>query len=179
MAKRVKMALALIAMATIPAYPLLAAGDAPLFTRVAKAEAPRPKAAIAELAWLVGQWEGPGIEGATSQESWLSPLGGSMAGIFVQGDGKGGVRFTEHMQIAPDGDSLVVRLKHFNADLTGWEEKDKMLSFPLVAREGQTWYFNGLTYRREGPRGLLVAVRMRENDGTSSELVFRFRRTGR
>ncbi len=147
-------------------------------TRVAEAGATSPKAALADLTWLVGQWEAPGIDGAASQETWSRPLGGSMIGTFVQGDGKGGVLFSEHMLIAPAGDSLVVRLKHFNADLTAWEEKDKVVSFPFVAREGNAWYFNGLTYRREGRSRLLVAVRMRGAGGKVSELVFRFKRVG-
>jgi Domain of unknown function (DUF6265) len=169
----------LVALAALFTSPAQAASDAPqLHTRVAEAGAPRPSASIAELAWLVGRWEGPGIDGAPSQESWSAPLGGIMAGTFVQGDGKGGVMFSEVMQFAPDGDSLIVRLKHFNADLTGWEEKDKSVSFRLIAREGNAWYFNGLTYRRDGRSRLLVAVRMRGKDGAVSELVFRFRRVG-
>lgn len=169
----------MFALAALLASPATAAGeDALQFTRIAETGVQRPGASLADLAWLIGRWEGPGIGGAESQETWSSPLGGSMAGTFVQGDGKGGVRFSEVMQLAPDGESLIVRLKHFNADLIGWEEKDKMVSFPLIAREGNSWYFNGLTYRREGRSRMLVAVRMRGKDGKTSELVFRFRRTG-
>jgi Domain of unknown function (DUF6265) len=162
-----------------PAANVQADGPVPLLTRTAPAEAPRPKAQLSELAWLVGQWEGPGISGAVSQETWSRPLGGAMAGTFVQTDDKGGVMFSEYMQIVPDGESLTMRLKHFNADLTGWEEKEKSITFRLIAHEGAAWYFNGLTYQREGRERLLVAVRMRGKDGAVSELVFRFRRLGR
>lgn len=173
-----KMVMAVAALLLL-APPVFAA-EAPLeHTRTAPAEAPRPRASLAELSWLVGEWQGPGVGGAPSQETWSSALGGLMAGTFVQGDGKGGVMFSEVMQIAPDGESLVVRLKHFNADLTGWEEKDKSIAFRLIGREGDAWYFNGLTYRRESRGRLLVAVRMRDKDGSVSELVFRFRRSRR
>jgi Domain of unknown function (DUF6265) len=173
---RIRNGFAAIALLLLPA-PAAIAADAPLeYTRTAAPGAPRPAANLSEVGWLVGQWDGPGIGGAPSQETWSTPLGGLMAGSFVQGDGKGGVMFSEFMQIAPDGNSLVMRLKHFNADLTGWEEKDKSIAFPLIAREGETLYFNGLTYRREGRNRLLVAVRMRGKDGALSELVFRFRR---
>lgn len=145
-------------------------------TRVTETGAARPHADLSELGWLAGTWEGAGIEGATSREHWGAPIGGAMPGYFVQSDGKGGTMFSEWMQIAPDGDSLVVRLKHFNPDLSGWEEKDKVVSFPLIARDGDSWYFNGLTYRRQGDDRLLVAVRMKHDDGSKSELVFRFRR---
>jgi Domain of unknown function (DUF6265) len=170
----------LLAVALLLAAPYAHADDAPLaYTRTAAVEAPRPKAELAELSWLVGQWQGPGINRAPSQETWSTALGGLMAGSFVQGDGKGGVMFSEFIQIAPDGESLIMRMKHFNADLTGWEEKDKFAAFRLIARERDIWYFNGLTYRREGRDRLLVAVRTRGNDGKSSELVFRFRRSRR
>ena len=145
-------------------------------TRVAEPGAARPRADLSELGWLVGTWEGEGIGGSMAMESWAAPIGGAMPGIFVQTDGKGGTMFSEYMQIAPDGESLVVRLKHFNADLTGWEEKDKTVNFPLVARSDTALYFNGLTYEREGDDRLTVAVRMRQADGSRSELVFRFRR---
>src|SRR5690606_20507492 len=71
---------------------------------------------------------------------------------------------------------LVVRLKHFNADMTGWEAKDDFVSFPLIAQEGDSWFFNGLTFRREGDDGYFVAVRMNHADGSQSDLVFPFRR---
>jgi hypothetical protein len=158
--------------------PLQAQDAAQVHTRTAVSDAPRPKAQLSDLSWLVGQWEGPGIGGTLSQETWASPFGGFMAGTFVQQDGKGGVMFSEYMQIAPDGDSLVMRLKHFNADLIGWEEKDKSVAFRLIGRDGDAWYFNGLTYKREGRDRMLVAVRMRGKDGGVSELVFRFRRAG-
>jgi hypothetical protein len=54
------------------------------------------------------------------------------------------------MTIVAEGGSISYRLKHFNADLTGWEEKNEVQSFGLVAREGDTWFFDGLTIRRDG-----------------------------
>ena len=74
------------------------------------------------------------------------------------------------------GGSLEYRLKHFNADLTGWEEKAEVRSFPLVAREGDAWYFDGLTVRRDGADGLIGAVNARFKDGTQKEFVLRYKR---
>ena len=148
-------------------------------TRTAIPGTERPRASVNELAWMAGEWRGPGIEGAPAVEAWSAPVGGSMTGHFVQTDAKGAVWFHELIQIAPDGESLRVRLKHFNADLTGWEEKDKTVDFPLIAREGDSWYFNGLTYRREGPDRLFFAVRMKHSDGKVDELMFRFERAAR
>lgn len=176
------MRLALAAILIASAAPLSAAQPdpaSPSETRTAKADAPRPAAQLTELAWLVGHWQGEGIEGAPAMEQWAAPIGGAMPGVFVQTDGKGGTMFSEYMQIVPDGDSLMVRLKHFNADLTGWEEKDKTVTFPLISKARDAFYFNGLTYRKLGANQLLVAVKVREDDGSVQELKFRFKRVRR
>jgi hypothetical protein len=124
--------------------------------------------------WLVGQWWGEGIGGAPAMESWLPPTGDTMVGTFVQSTEEGGIRFTEHMYLMEEGGSIVLRLKHFNADLTGWEEKGDMLTFRLVAIEPCAAYFHALTLRcedRDKPGvGLVAAVRMQ----SGGELLFRF-----
>ncbi|MEL1251743.1 DUF6265 family protein [Aurantiacibacter gilvus] len=164
----------------VPAMLLLASLAFPAAaqeTRVAEAGHVAPAATVEDLAWLSGGWSGPGIGGALSHESWLPPAGDTMVGLFVQEDGDGGLMFTEHMYIVEEENgSLAVLLKHFNADLTGWEERDDMVRFPLVALEDCAAYFNGLTYRCDGDDGLVVAVRMSNSDGTTGELVFNFRR---
>ena len=125
-----------------------------------------PPATLAEMDWLIGQWQGTGIGGAPAMESWLPPTGGTMVGSFVQLTAEGPIRFTEHLYLMEEEGTLVLRLKHFNADLTGWEEKDKMLTFRLVAIEPCAAYFHALTLRcanAEAPgKGLVAAVRMRE-----------------
>jgi len=135
-----------------------------------------PPATTAGLGWLTGRWVGEGIGGAPAQEVYSAPGGGSIAGHFVQEDGEGGVAFFEILQIAEENGSLVYRLKHFGPDLTGWEEKDEMERFPLVAIEDGALYFDGLTVRRDGADGLLAAVLVREDDGSLEEYVFRYRR---
>jgi hypothetical protein len=74
------------------------------------------------------------------------------------------------------GASLEYRLKHFNQDLTGWEEKNQVVTFRLVAVEKDAWYFDGLTVRRDGPDGMVGAVRIDSKDGPPREAVFRYRR---
>ena len=145
-------------------------------TRTAPKDAVSPPASLAQMDWLIGQWAGSGIGGAPAMESWLPPSGKTMVGSFVQEDGEGGVRFTEHLYLMEEEGTLVLRLKHFNADLTGWEEKDDMLTFRLIAVEDCAAYFRSLTLRCDGDNGLLAAVRMRSDGDKVSELVFRFER---
>lgn len=136
-----------------------------------------PAASLKRMDWLVGQWVGEGIQGGPAIESWLPPTGGTMVGTFVQQTDEGGIMFTEHLYLMEEEGSLVLRLKHFNADLTGWEEKDDMLTFRLVAMEPCAAYFRALTLRcadAEKPgEGLVAAVRMQ----SGGELVFRFTKT--
>jgi hypothetical protein len=98
-----------------------------------------------------------------------------MVGHFQQvKDGK--VGFYEFYQFVPAGKSLLLRIKHFNADLTGWEEKAQTVDFPLVAVERDAVYFDGLTFRRAGEDGLEAFVVVEQRDGRKQEISFRFRR---
>ncbi|KHL24622.1 hypothetical protein PK98_11665 [Croceibacterium mercuriale] len=164
--------------ATLLLLATLAAGPATAQeTRSAPPGHQPPPAQVAQLGWLAGSWVGEGIDGAPASETYSAPAGGIVAGHFVQTDGAGSVAFMEVVQIAQAGESLVYRLKHFGADLTGWEDKEQVVSFPLVAAEDGALYFDGLTLRRDGPDGLLSAVLVRGDDGTTQEYVFRYRRT--
>jgi hypothetical protein len=160
---------ALAATLAICAMPLAAQE-----TKLAEDGAVPPPATLDQVDWLVGQWRGEGIGGAPAMENWLPPTGDTMVGSFVQETAEGRVRFSEHMHLIEEEGSLVLRLKHFNADLTGWEEKDAMLTFRLVAIEPCAAYFNALTLRcadaNKPGEGLVAAVRMK----SGGELVFRF-----
>ncbi|WP_191984721.1 DUF6265 family protein [Pelagerythrobacter rhizovicinus] len=148
-------------------------------TRVAPEAHVPPPATVADAAWLIGDWTGAGVDGAAAAETWLPPSGGTMAGLFVQEDPEGRLMFTEHMYLTEEGGSLVLKLKHFNPDLTGWEEKDDMVRFPLISIEPCAAYFSALTYRCDGEGGLVVAVRMKSEGDEVKELVFRYARRER
>lgn len=160
-----------IAFAACTAAPLAAQ-----HTRVAPEGHVPPPARIAAAEWLVGDWVGTGIDGAEAAESWLPVSGGTMAGIFLQEKPDGSILFTEHMYLSEEAGSLILKLKHFNPDLTGWEEKDGMVRFRFLSAEPCALYFSALTYRCEGKDGLLVAVRMKSAGAEVQELVFRFKR---
>lgn len=60
--------------------------------------------------------------------------------------------------------TLVLELKHFNPDMTGWEERDEMTRFHLVRVEGQTAYFGGLTYHLADPDTLRIWLALRDGE---------------
>lgn len=136
-----------------------------------------PPARIGDLSWLTGYWFGTGIDDDPAFETYSPATGGTILGNFAQMDDKGAIVFSEHVAISEHQGSLILRLKHFNSDLTGWEDKTQVVSFPLVALEPGAAFFDGLTLRRDGADGLLSAVTVRHEDGTLSEYVFRYKRT--
>jgi len=133
-----------------------------------------PPARLADLGWLAGSWEGDGITGR-AREAYFPAAAGQIAGHFTQMRGDD-IFFYEITAIAEVGESLEYRVKHFNADLTAWEDKGDVVRFPLVAVEGDSWYFDGLTIRRDGPNGMVTFVVIGNRDGTSREAMFRYKR---
>lgn len=132
-------------------------------------DATSPPATLDQIAWLAGSWEGTGL-GGESHEAWLPPVNGQMAGIFHQSS-EGALQFYEILQFVERDGSLVLRLKHFNRDLSGWEDNsaESAVEFPLVAIEGDTAYFSGLTYERVGEEGLRIYLRLRSGEETRIE----------
>ncbi|MCD2324288.1 DUF6265 family protein [Sphingomonas sp. IC-56] len=92
-------------------------------------------------------------------------------------DGKDGAAFTEIVDYVPLRRSLAYRVRHFNPDMSGWEDRTgKPVIFPLVAVEKDRWFFDGVTVERTGPNALTMWVRINEN-GTTNEVAFRLVRT--
>jgi hypothetical protein len=134
-----------------------------------------PAATIADMAWLAGHWTGQAL-GGTSEEMWSPPAHGTMMGMYrLIKDGK--PVFYELLTLVEEGGSLVLRLKHFHADMRGWEEKDKSLAFPLVAREAGALHFDGMSFHPRGDE-LTVYLAIGQKDGTVREETFTYKRVG-
>lgn len=122
-----------------------------------------PPATIDQVAWIAGHWTGEGL-GGISEEIWSEPDAGSMMAVY-RSMREGEISFYEILTIAEHEGSLVLRLKHFNADMTGWEEKDEVISFPLVKVGEREVFFDGMTFRRSSDTEMLVVVRVGGEDG--------------
>lgn len=135
-----------------------------------------PPASIEELQWLAGHWQGEGL-GGIAEEVWSPPLGGTMLGMFrlVRSDQ---IAFYEILTLRPEDGSVVLALKHFNPDLTGWEEKDEVVRFPLVRLAEGAAYFSGMTFRQLGEQRLQVFVVVGSQGSTPREAEFRYHRVG-
>ena len=128
---------------------------------------------ISQLDWLSGRWIGQGL-GGNVEENWSPPQGGAMAATF-QAFKDGQPQFYEICLIAAQGKSLVYKVKHFNPDLTGWEEKSDFVSFPLVRIEPGKAYFQGLTLELQG-NSYTCYVAFKQKNGSYREEVFTFQR---
>ena len=141
---------------------------------LAPGQTPAP-ATIADMAWLAGHWTGDGL-GGRSEEMWSPPDHGVMMGMYRHIKGDAAV-FYELLTLAEEKGSLVIRLKHFNADMTGWEEKDKHVSFPFVAKRDGILYFSGMSFKPTGPDSVTIylAIENRQ-DKTVREAEFHYTR---
>jgi hypothetical protein len=145
------------------------------------ADAARPKATLDAVAWLAGgAWRGEGL-GGVSEEIWGAPAGGQMMGMFRQlkrgADGREALVFYEFLTFVEQDGSIVLKLKHFNPDLTGWEEKERFVTFRLARVTPDAVFFDGLTFRREGPDRLSIFLALRDaNAGTTTEAAFKLTR---
>jgi hypothetical protein len=73
--------------------------------------------------------------------------------------------------------SLMVRLKHFDPDLIGWEEKSQVVTMPFVARRDGVMHFDGMAFKVTGPDTLTVHLAIEnKRDGTVREAEFRYTR---
>lgn len=117
-------------------------------------------AGIDAFAWLSGRWSGH--HGPDEiEEQWSGAAGDGMIGMF-RAITNGRPRFYELIALDAEGEGLVCRFRHFNRDLTGWEEKDAPLELDLVALTEQNAVFlrrgkeRWMTYRREPDDRLTV-----------------------
>ena len=123
---------------------------------------------LEHLSWLAGRWEGEAF-GGRCEEIWAPPSAGSMVGLFkVWKNSK--VSFYEIETITIDSSGLALSVKHFNADLSGWEEKDDVVRFPFVSAGEEEIRFKGVTYRKTSSESLRITLDTRDKDGNVHQI---------
>jgi hypothetical protein len=168
---KVRIAVALFSL--VLASPVFSQQTQTANTLKAPADLAGPPATLADMKWLIGHWKGTGL-GGVSEEMWSEPAGGVMMGMYrLILNGK--PSFYEFIHLAEDSGSIVMKLKHFNPDLTGWEEKDRFVTFRLLKMGVNEVYFAGLTFRRSGDQ-LQIFLALRDKDGTVREEEFKMER---
>ena len=127
-------------------------------------------ATVDHLAWMAGSWSGY-VEDDPIDEHWSTPAGGVMMGMF-RWLKHGRLYLYELLTIEPDASSLVLRLKHFDRGLNGWEEKGAAVAYPLVSigereavfERGGTFRSTRFVYKRTSEHELLVVTEDRKGE---------------
>jgi hypothetical protein len=133
-----------------------------------------PEATLDQVSWIAGHWKGEAF-GGIAEEIWSPPLGNSMMFVFkLVSEGK--VQFYEIGHIQQTSETLLMQLKHFHGSLVGWEEKDETIDFKLVKLEENRVYFDGLTIERINENEINVYVVVGEEDGSSEEVKFNYKK---
>jgi hypothetical protein len=139
---------------------------------VAQQEQLEPK--LENIAWISGTWHGEAFGGQV-EEIWSAPSGGSMMATFkLVVDGQ--VNFYEIEIIREVENSLLLQLKHFSADLKGWETKDETVDFPLKYITKNKAVFEGMTFERINDTEMHVFVDVKNDTGEIEELKFEYTR---
>lgn len=142
---------------------------------LAQPSAAAPPAKIGDAAWLAGRWVGEGL-GGTVEETWAPPGGGQMFGHFrLVRDGK--PVFYELMLLDEHQGGLRLRVKHFNPDFTGWEEKDGWHSFEPESVGANSLRFKGLWLRLEGGEMVATVTIRNRTDNSVRDETLRHRRS--
>ena len=136
----------------------------------------RPAASLDDAAFLVGSWTGTAF-GERMEESWSAPTGGSMLGTFKLFAGDEPAMYELMLLTVEDG-TLVLKVKHFNADFTAWEDKPDYVSFRLVAIMKDELHFGGLSFYKRSEDRLDGYIVMRNGDEVSEQHIVYERQQG-
>lgn len=118
-----------------------------------------------DFSWLEGTWQGPGF-GGTMEEIWSAPnKDGQSIGMFRFSDAAGQVQFLEFWVLDQSG----MKLKHFNPDFSGWEEKDDYVSFEMIAITPNKVVLKGLTYELSKKGRLKIDLDMKKENQVATE----------
>ena len=135
----------------------------------------RPIATIEDIAWLAGHWQGKALGGVT-EEIWSPPQANAMMGSYRLIKDDSTIVFYEILTITEEDKSLTLKLKHFNKDLTGWEEKNVVREFKLVKKEKNKLWFEGMTFEYIDDNKFQVFLAIQKKNGEVIEEVFPYKK---
>lgn len=121
------------------------AADPCVSVRAQEAQAPaKPKATLADFAWLAGNWRGKlqGPRGLVTEQYWAEPQAGVMMGMFRLSDpaNAGRTVLLEFISFRETPEGVEMRLRHFDTALTPME-KEEPLRLLLAHADGTRFVF--------------------------------------
>ena len=138
-----------------------------------------PAPALANLVFLSGHWTGD-QNGSHSDEIWSDPAGTSMIGMYREVE-QGKPVFYEFWAIELDGATPVFKMKHFNAGMIGWENKEEMVRLPVTESSPTVAFAREdgkltIRYVLEDSNHLTSTLERIDKQGQRKSDVFRFHR---
>jgi hypothetical protein len=133
-----------------------------------------PPATISQIEWMTGHWKGEAFGGIT-EEIWSPPAAGAMMFVFrliIDEE----INFYEIGHVREIEKSLVFELKHFGADLKGWEEKEEVQRFKFIKATENRIYFEGFTFERMNGQEINIYGLIGNEDGSEEEIRFNYKR---
>ena len=125
-------------------------------------EKPAAQVKLEDLSFICGHNRGE-LEGAIIDEHWSEVGGDTMIGMFRQIK-NGKAQMYEFLTIEQTANGPVLRLKHFDPGLVGWEEKAQASSYPLVR-----WKPNEAVFERND-KGTRITFRATSKDTLEVDL---------
>ena len=122
----------------------------------------RPAATLEAASFLIGSWTGTAF-GERMEETWSEASGGSMIGTFKLFSGDEPAMYEIMLLTVEDG-TLSLKVKHFNADFTAWEDKEDYVNFRLVKFSEDELHFGGLSFYKRDDDHLDGYIVMRNGD---------------
>jgi hypothetical protein len=122
-----------------------------------------PKATVADLAWMTGHWSGPMANGATLEENWLVPQGGSIAAL-VRSTTADSTSLIELILIEEKEGTLTLRLQQWNAGLEPRSPSPQVMKLVELGENKAAFAPVGegplklLTYTRPAPDQFVIAI---------------------
>ena len=85
-----------------------------------------------------------------------------------------GVSFYEILLLTEEEGSLSLKVKHFSADFTAWEEKGDYVDFRLVKKDEDALHFGGLSFYRRDDNNIDGYIVMKNGEQiTEHHLVYK------
>jgi len=86
-----------------------------------------------------------------------------MVGLFKL-FGDDGVAFYEILLLSVEDDTLSLKVKHFSADFTAWEDKEDYVNFQLVKKGEGELHFGGISFYKRGDDSIDGYIVMRNGE---------------
>ena len=141
---------------------------------------------LSEVSWLTGHWVGKTAKGEHIEEMWMADQGGMMIGSFrwQRANGRWLLEFMQLLDTPTAIAPFSLRIKHFNQDFRGMEEKDASTSLVATERTATRVVFEmkdaarvvKVGYEKKGPDAILAWFDEQESGKPAVHIEFPYTR---